>query len=110
MLRILLHFSEHDATTSRSPRRDHRDPRKRSWEDVIAAFAEHGHSRLPVYGETLDEVVGMVLIKDVFPIPRQARRPRTGPPCCASRCSCRRRAARSTCWPTCALAAPTSPL
>jgi CBS domain containing-hemolysin-like protein len=32
----------------------------------MRAFAEAEHSRLPVYGESLDEVVGMVHIKDVF--------------------------------------------
>ena len=26
-----------------------------------------GHSRRPVYGETLDEILGVILIKDVFP-------------------------------------------
>ena len=36
------------------------------FEELIAAFADAGHSRLPVYGESLDEVVGMIHIKDVF--------------------------------------------
>ncbi|MFM5948974.1 MAG: transporter associated domain-containing protein, partial [Novosphingobium sp.] len=47
-----------------------------SWQDVIDAFAEHGHSRLPVYGETLDEVVGMMLIKDVFSFLAQGKVPK----------------------------------
>ena len=37
-----------------------------SFEALVAAFADAGHSRLPVYGESLDEVVGMIHIKDVF--------------------------------------------
>ena len=68
MLRNLLHFSEHDADDVAIPRGEivalNADA---SWAEVVAAFAEHGHSRLPVYRDTLDEVVGMMLIKDVFP-------------------------------------------
>jgi len=68
MLRNLLHFSEHDADDVAIPRsKIIAVPASASWADVIAAFAEHGHSRMPVYGETLDEILGMVLIKDVFP-------------------------------------------
>src|SRR6476659_620782 len=37
-----------------------------SFEDLVRAFAEAGHSRLPVYGDSLDSVIGMVHIKDVF--------------------------------------------
>ena len=37
-----------------------------SFDDLVRAFADAGHSRLPVYGESLDEVVGMIHIKDVF--------------------------------------------
>jgi len=33
--------------------------------DLMTAFSASGHSRLPVYRETLDDPVGMVLIKDV---------------------------------------------
>ena len=68
MLRNLLHFSEHDADDVAVPRGDiiALDAAS-SWEDVIAAFAEHGHSRMPVYRGTLDEVIGMVHLKDVFP-------------------------------------------
>ncbi|HEU4705486.1 MAG TPA: hemolysin family protein, partial [Sphingomicrobium sp.] len=36
------------------------------FEQLIRAFADAGHSRLPVYGDSLDEVVGMYHIKDVF--------------------------------------------
>ena len=69
MLRNLLHFSEHDADDVAIPRGEIIAlPATASWDEVIAAFAEHGHSRMPIYAETLDEVVGMMLIKDVFAI------------------------------------------
>lgn len=68
MLRNLLHFSENDADDLAIPRGEIiAIPQSASWDEVVAAFAQHGHSRLPVYHETLDEIVGMVLIKDVFP-------------------------------------------
>ncbi|HEU5286045.1 MAG TPA: hemolysin family protein [Sphingomicrobium sp.] len=41
-------------------------PATTGFEDLIRAFADAGHSRLPVYGDSLDEVVGMYHIKDVF--------------------------------------------
>ena len=34
---------------------------------VVKSFVEHGHSRVPVYRETLDDVLGMVHVKDVLP-------------------------------------------
>ena len=37
-----------------------------SYEDLIRQMAEAAHSRLPVYRETLDDAVGMVMIKDVM--------------------------------------------
>ena len=37
-----------------------------TFDDLVRAFADAGHSRLPVYGDSLDEVIGMVHIKDVF--------------------------------------------
>jgi CBS domain containing-hemolysin-like protein len=37
------------------------------FEQVIKSFVEQGHSRVPVYRETLDDVLGMVHVKDVLP-------------------------------------------
>ncbi|MYL98793.1 CBS domain-containing protein [Novosphingobium sp. FGD1] len=69
MLRNLLHFSEHDADDVAIPRSEIiAIPASASWAEVVEAFAEHGHSRMPVYGETLDEIRGMIHIKDVFPL------------------------------------------
>lgn len=68
MLRNLLHFSEHDADDVAVPRGEIiAVDAKISWADVVAAFSEHGHSRMPVYRETLDDVIGMIHIKDIFP-------------------------------------------
>ena len=68
MLRNLLHFSEHDADDVAIPRGEIiAVSADASWDELVAVFAEHGHSRLPVYRETLDEVIGMMHIKDVFP-------------------------------------------
>ncbi|HTS92797.1 MAG TPA: hemolysin family protein [Stellaceae bacterium] len=35
--------------------------------EVVRHFIEQGHSRMPVYRETLDDVIGMVHVKDVLP-------------------------------------------
>jgi magnesium and cobalt transporter len=77
MLRNLLHFSEHDADDVAIPRGEIiAIPETASWAEVVEAFAEHGHSRLPVYRDTLDEIVGMVLIKDIFPFLAGGKQPK----------------------------------
>ncbi|GAO54663.1 MULTISPECIES: hemolysin family protein [unclassified Novosphingobium] len=69
MLKNLLHFSEHDADDVAIPRGQIiAVPASATFEELVGAFAEHGHSRLPVYGDSLDEIVGMVHVKDVFGI------------------------------------------
>ena len=68
MLRNLLHFSEHDADDVAVPRGEIiAVDAAISWGEMVAAFSEHGHSRMPVFRETLDSVVGMIHIKDIFP-------------------------------------------
>jgi magnesium and cobalt transporter len=42
--------------------------------DVVKCMVEHGHSRVPVYRETLDDVIGYVHVKDVL-APVADRRP-----------------------------------
>ncbi|SNS05692.1 CBS domain-containing protein [Sphingomonas laterariae] len=69
MLRNLLHFGERTAGDIGVPRADIiAVPETISFADLVALFADAGHSRLPVYRDNLDEVVGMVHIKDVFAI------------------------------------------
>ncbi|HMN53598.1 MAG TPA: hemolysin family protein [Sphingopyxis sp.] len=69
MVRNLLHFGEQTVDDVAVPRGEIvAIPESASFEEVIALFAEAGHSRLPVYRETLDEVVGMIHVKDVFAV------------------------------------------
>ncbi|TWJ07014.1 CBS domain protein [Altererythrobacter ishigakiensis] len=76
MLRNLLHFSEHDADDVAVPRSEIiAVDATISWEELVAAFSEHGHSRMPVYRETLDNVIGMIHIKDVFPFLAEKKEP-----------------------------------
>ena len=67
MLKNLLQFGDQTAGDICVTRGDIiAVPSDISFEELVRAFAEAGHSRLPVYGESLDEVVGMIHIKDVF--------------------------------------------
>ncbi len=67
MLRNLLHFSEHDADDVAVPRGEIvAVDAAVTWDELVATFSEHGHSRLPVYRVTLDDVIGMIHIRDVF--------------------------------------------
>jgi CBS domain containing-hemolysin-like protein len=69
MLRNLLHFGESNVADISVTRGDIiAVPSNISFEGLVAAFAEAGHSRLPVYEESLDQVIGMVHIKDVFTV------------------------------------------
>lgn len=76
MLRNLLHFSEHRVDDVMVPRSDIvAIEESAGFTDCIAAFAEHGHSRLPVYRDTLDSIIGMIHIKDVFAVLASGEQP-----------------------------------
>ena len=67
MLRNLLDFGDHTAGDICVTRGDIiAVPATIGFDDLVAAFVDAGHSRLPVYGESLDDVIGMYHIKDVF--------------------------------------------
>jgi len=67
MLRNLLHFGDQTAGEIAVTRGDIvAVPRTASFDQLVDAFAEAEHSRLPVYGDGLDDVIGMIHIKDVY--------------------------------------------
>jgi len=69
MLRNLLDFGERTVRDVAVPRGDIiAVDEEASFEELVQLFAEAGHSRLPVYRETLDTVTGMIHVKDVFAI------------------------------------------
>ena len=78
MLRNLLHFGEQTAGDICVTRGDIMAvPSTISFEDLVRAFADAEHSRLPVYGGSLDSVIGMIHIKDVFKAQEDPARERT---------------------------------
>ena len=78
MLRNLLHFGDRTAGEVAVTRGDIVSvPQTLNFAELVAAFAEAEHSRLPVTGADLDDVVGMIHIKDVFAALANPGRPRT---------------------------------
>jgi CBS domain containing-hemolysin-like protein len=69
MVRNLLHFGERDAGDVGVPRADIvAIEEATTFDHMVQVFADAGVSRLPVYRERLDTIIGMVHIKDVFAI------------------------------------------
>lgn len=69
MLKNLLHFSDHDVDDIAVPRADIVAIEESApFEEYIKIFSDHGHSRIPVFRENLDTIIGMVHIKDIFAI------------------------------------------
>lgn len=67
MLRNLLHFGDVTAGEIAVTRGDIMAvPHTIGFADLVTAFAEAGHSRLPVYEDGLDTITGMIHLKDVF--------------------------------------------
>jgi CBS domain containing-hemolysin-like protein len=67
MLANILHLRHLTAYDVMVPRADIRAVHvESSLDDLIGVMSKGGHSRLPVYRESLDDVVGLVHIKDVL--------------------------------------------
>jgi CBS domain containing-hemolysin-like protein len=67
MLRNLLHFGDQTAGDICVTRGDIMAvPSTVTFDQLVHAFVDAGHSRLPVFGDSLDEVIGMIHVKDVF--------------------------------------------
>jgi CBS domain containing-hemolysin-like protein len=78
MLRNLLHFGDQTAGEIAVTRGDIiAVPDTMPFDQLAEKFAEAGHSRLPVFSDSLDHVIGMVHIKDVFVAARDPSQDRT---------------------------------
>jgi CBS domain containing-hemolysin-like protein len=78
MLRNLLHFGDRSVGEIAVTRGDIVSVSSTvGFEALVDAFADAEHSRLPVTGDSLDEVIGMIHIKDVFKAQQDPERPRT---------------------------------
>jgi CBS domain containing-hemolysin-like protein len=74
MLRNLLQFGEQRVDDVAVPRSAIiAVPETTSFAELVAHFAEAGHSRLPVYRDSLDHIIGMIHIKDVFAVLAEGR-------------------------------------
>ncbi len=68
MLRNILSFGELQVDDVMVPRADiEAVDADTDLDSLVAAFREAGHSRLPIYCGTLDDVIGMVHVKDLLP-------------------------------------------
>ena len=69
MLLNILHFGEKNAGDVAVPRGDiYAVPAETSFGALVAAFTEAGHSRMPVFEGSLDTVIGMIHVKDLFAV------------------------------------------
>ena len=67
MLKNLLHFGERTVDDVAVPRADIiAFDVEDSFPKLVALFRDAGHSRMPVFRDNLDQVVGMVHMKDVY--------------------------------------------
>src|SRR3546814_12683625 len=67
MLKNLLHFGERRVIDVAVPRSDIiAFDDAGSFADLVALFREAGHSRIPVFTGSLDEVQGMIHVRDVY--------------------------------------------
>jgi putative hemolysin len=47
-----------------------------TYDEAIETIVEHGHSRIPVYDESVDEILGILYAKDLLPFMRDSAGPR----------------------------------
>jgi CBS domain containing-hemolysin-like protein len=71
LLEGVFEFSEKNARAVMTPRtKIDALPAEASLDDTLALIEESGRSRYPVYWDTIDDIIGVVLAKDLIPILR----------------------------------------
>ncbi|MDX2377081.1 hemolysin family protein [Microbacterium sp. LRZ72] len=74
LLNRTLLFARHTADDVMTPRpKMHCIARDDSADDVIQLARRTGHSRFPVFGESLDDIIGVVHLKAAVSVPRERR-------------------------------------
>jgi CBS domain containing-hemolysin-like protein len=67
MIESVLKLGDADVAEIMTPRTDMVSiPASATLEDAVKAATESGHSRLPVYGENRDDIVGILYVKDLL--------------------------------------------
>jgi putative hemolysin len=51
-------------------------PVSATFDEAIETIVEHGHSRIPVYDDSVDEILGILYAKDLLPFLRESAGPR----------------------------------
>lgn len=78
MLRNLLHFGDHRVDDIAVPRADIIAIEESApFSEYVEIFSEHGHSRIPVFRDSLDTIIGMIHIKDIFALVAKGGTPPT---------------------------------
>ena len=68
ILRGIVNFGNTDVTQVMRPRIDVKAiEASASYDEMLALVKDYGYSRVPIYNETLDQVVGILHIKDLLP-------------------------------------------
>jgi len=67
MIEGVIEFADIDVSEIMTPRTEMVSiPRSLSWEDMLRLVIDKGHSRIPVTGENRDDVVGILVTKDLL--------------------------------------------
>lgn len=73
MINNVFDFGDSKAKDVMTPRTDIvAVPKEIAYEDYVALVQEEGFSRMPVYGEDLDDIIGILYVKDVFFLDKDA--------------------------------------
>lgn len=68
MIEGVIELGDADVSQIMTPRTDmHMLSVNVAWDEMIADVIEAGHTRIPVFGENRDDVVGILYIKDLLP-------------------------------------------
>lgn len=68
MIEGVIELGEDDVSQIMTPRTDmHMVSIQLPWDEIIEDVIEAGHTRVPVYGENRDDIVGMLYSKDLIP-------------------------------------------
>ncbi len=68
MIEGVIKLSDVDAAAIMTPRSEmFALPGECSWEEMLAAVIDEGHSRIPVFDQTRDNIIGILYTKDLLP-------------------------------------------